>query len=261
MFLVCDNSMVNSHNFLDMFQHSSNNNEFDPSVIKGIFLDLDDTLYDYNKCNDKGNSAALLFLAEKLKLSKDRVQRSFHLGRTSVKKQLHHPEFSVAASHSRLLYLQKTLEDIIGRTHPSLTLEAERIFWDEFISSIEPLPNVHEFIRKAKSKSKKLVVITDMTAQIQLRKLIKLGIDDFIDFIVSSEETGREKPHPLSLHLALDKAKLSSHQVVMVGEDEKKDIKAARAANITPIAIRYRPSDSSILFAENFEHLSDMLKL
>jgi putative hydrolase of the HAD superfamily len=100
-----------------------------------------------------------------------------------------------------------------------------------------------------------------MTAQAQMQKILKLDIHHLIDYLVSSEESGHEKPHPAPLELALIKTNLEPQNVVMIGEDEEKDIKAALNINITPIAIRFEPKDKSILFAEDFNKLHELFDL
>ena len=55
-------------------------------------------------------------------------------------------------------------------------------------------PKVHNFISAARNKGILTAVITDLTSQIQFRKLIYFGLDDEFDFVVTSEEVGKDKP-------------------------------------------------------------------
>lgn len=234
---------------------------FNPSAIEGLFLDLDDTLYDYHPCNERGNQETFSFLTERLERPMAHIEEAFHTGRKKTKALLSGQDFELAASHSRLLYFQKAIEHLTGKTEAKLTLECERRFWSSFLHEMKLLPGALRFLQAAKKKKMKMVIITDMTVQVQLQKILKLGIADHIDFIVSSEEAGREKPHPAVMQLALEKTGLKPDQVVMIGEDEKRDVLAAQAANITPISIRYRPSSPSVMFAKNFRELGQFLQL
>jgi len=74
--------------------------------------------------------------------------------------------------------------------------------------------------------------VTDLTAQIQLQKWQKLGLQRYIDFLVSSEEAGVEKPSPYIFELALDKLQLKAHEVIMIGDNANKDIAGANALQI-----------------------------
>ncbi len=229
--------------------------------VQGVFIDLDNTLYDYTPCNTHGNQAVFSVLASKLGLALSTIENAFHLGRKKTKDFLKKHNLGIAATHSRLLYFQKAIEELTGKTDMALTLESERVFWDTFISRMELLPHASGFLEKLKKSGRKIVIITDMTAQVQMRKLLKLDIHHFIDYFISSEEAGHEKPHPAPLELALIKTNLLPQNVVMIGEDEEKDIKAAINLQITPIAIRFKPNNQSILFAEDFKKLHEIFDL
>jgi putative hydrolase of the HAD superfamily len=44
---------------------------------------------------------------------------------------------------------------------------------------------------------------------------------------VTSEEAGKEKPHPFIFHLALEKLKIQKYDVCMIGDSYSKDIVGA----------------------------------
>src|SRR3989344_6627113 len=104
-----------------------------PSRIKGILIDLDDTLYPYPLCNEAGIQATVGYLAKELERSFAQVLKAFEQGRTATKQLLKTKTGELAASHHRLLYLQKAIENILGRTNPVLTLAAEQVFWNAYL--------------------------------------------------------------------------------------------------------------------------------
>ena len=72
------------------------------------------------------------------------------------------------------------------------------------------------------------MIITDLTTQIQFRKIVHLELDEYIDYIVTSEETGYDKPHPAPYKLALKKLNFNKNEIIwMFGDDPIKDIKEA----------------------------------
>src|SRR3989338_2489096 len=229
---------------------------FEPTNIKGIFFDLDDTLYDYAHSNTIGKQASFAYLSSKVNRTKEDVETYFNAARDEIKQTLEQElGFESAQSHSRLLYFLRTIELMTDKTNSTIALECEKIFWDNFINNITPFPNMIDFIKKIKSLGKKIVIVTDMTARVQLEKLIKLKIDTLIDLMVSSEESGREKPHPASLLLGLKKCKLHPREVVMIGENEKRDIAAASTIGILPIAFRNKPTQPQVLNGKNFKQV------
>jgi putative hydrolase of the HAD superfamily len=61
---------------------------------------------------------------------------------------------------------------------------------------------------------------------------MQLKIDSLVDWIVSSEEAGVEKPHPYIFHLALRKMGLDQKEVLMIGDSQQKDILGSKLLNI-----------------------------
>jgi len=57
---------------------------------------------------------------------------------------------------------------------------------------------------------------------------------DYIDFMVSSEETGLEKPAPIMFELALKKLNVDAKDAAYFGDTLDRDIKGAANLGITP---------------------------
>ena len=57
-----------------------------------------------------------------------------------------------------------------------------------------------------------IAIVTDLTAQIQYRKMVYFDLDKFFDYVVTSEESGFDKPHPSSFKLAVEKLKIKGSQ-------------------------------------------------
>jgi putative hydrolase of the HAD superfamily len=93
-------------------------------------------------------------------------------------------------------------------------------------------PGVEEFLKEAKVKGIKMCIVTDLTAQIQMQKWVKLDLGRYVDFLVSSEESGIEKPGKYMFELAMEKLGLKAEDCIMIGDSEEKDIKGAVAMGI-----------------------------
>ena len=65
----------------------------------------------------------------------------------------------------------------------------------------------------------------------------KLGLEPYLDFVVTSEEVGADKPNPPIFLAALDRAKVNASEAVHVGDQYKIDVVGARRVGITPILI------------------------
>ena len=68
---------------------------------------------------------------------------------------------------------------------------------------------------------------TDMTAYIQYKKLEAIGAEVYIDFMVTSEEAGVEKPHYHLFELCVEKAGVRAEECAFIGDNVKKDIEGA----------------------------------
>ena len=85
------------------------------------------------------------------------------------------------------------------------------------------------FLKTCKERNIQICVVTDMQAHFQVQKL---KIDNLIDYLVTSEEVGKEKPNPEMFLLALEKLDLQVNDVIMIGDNQKKDIEGARNLGI-----------------------------
>ena len=64
-----------------------------------------------------------------------------------------------------------------------------------------------------------------------------MGLEPYLDFIVSSGEVGVDKPDPHFFLAALEQAGVSAAEAVHVGDQYKLDVVGARGVGITPILI------------------------
>jgi HAD superfamily hydrolase (TIGR01549 family) len=65
----------------------------------------------------------------------------------------------------------------------------------------------------------------------------QLGLEPYLDFVVTSEEVGADKPKPLIFLAALDRAKVNASEAVHIGDQYELDVVGARGAGINPILI------------------------
>ena len=77
-----------------------------------------------------------------------------------------------------------------------------------------------------------MCVVTNLNMQFQIQKIKQLEIEPYVSCLVTSEEVGVEKPDPLFFEIALKKLGLAKDDVIMIGDDEEKDIQGAKAMGI-----------------------------
>ncbi len=194
---------------------------------KGLLLDIDNTLYDYSSTHQHALDKVVAYCIDILKVSENSVKDAYSIARKKV-----HIELSeTASSHNRLLYFQKMLE-ILDINPLEYSYIIYNIYWDSFLEYMKPFEGVYEFLEMYKNK---ICLVTDLTAHIQYRKIKKLKLENYCTYVVTSEEAGKEKPHPYMFMLALQKLNLKANEVCMIGDSFKKDIFGASSLGINSI--------------------------
>ena len=65
----------------------------------------------------------------------------------------------------------------------------------------------------------------------------KLGLEPYLDFVVTSEEAGADKPNPAIFQAALRQARVDASEAIHVGDQYKIDVVGAKGVGINPILI------------------------
>lgn len=191
-----------------------------------VLLDLDNTLYPYRPSHEAGMAAARELAHRSLGLATVDFDRCFDNARAELKARLG----DQAASHHRLLYFQRTLERAGLATRPIEALQLEQIYWSHYLDAMVLFPNALEFLDDLRLADVPAVIVTDLTAQIQLRKMVATGLDHYVDWVVTSEESGHDKPHRAGFELALAKLGGIEGAIWMVGDNHACDLIGARDA-------------------------------
>lgn len=194
---------------------------------KGLLLDIDNTLYDYNKCHNIALEKVVSFLKKNFSLDNNTILETYKTSRKSIHIELK----ETASSHNRLLYFQKMLE-LLNINSLKYSLELYDVYWNSFLESILPFEGVYDLLNKYKGN---ICLVTDLTAHIQHRKIKILKLNKYCNFVVTSEEAGKEKPHPYPFMLALNKLNIKPHEACMIGDSLNKDIIGANNLNINSI--------------------------
>jgi len=208
--------------------------EINLSGVKGVLLDIDNTIYHYESCHNYALNILLSRLSTIVSNSKKEVEEEFMRSRKKINEQLH----GTASSHSRFLYVQLTLEFLLGKTAFYHTLKMEKLYWDTFLSRMIIDDRAFKFINQCNNKKTPICCVTDLTTEIQFRKILTLNLEDKIRFIVTSEEAGIEKPEKKIFDRALEKMKLNYKDVIMVGDSASKDIAGAENIGIKSYLVK-----------------------
>lgn len=138
-----------------------------------------------------------------------------------------------AAIHNRLIRYQLILEMI--NKPIAYAPKMEEIYWTSLLSVIRPYEGLDSVFKSIKSMGLVLGIGTNMTADWQYAKLEALGIMPFVDFLVTSEEAGAEKPDKRIFDLCAWKAGCLPSECAYVGDSLNGDVLGSKAAGMCPV--------------------------
>ena len=208
-------------------------------MIKAVIYDLDDTLYDFVKPNAHAQrklcEEAERLLGVPAEVFEQVFIKSYHaiadLVPQDVRSLLQEGERDLYAMHSRSLRLNYTLEKLQKPLLP-YAVDLYNCYWEDLLESIRPEPHLTETLGWLKKKGIRIGIGSNMMARIQNRKLINLGLAEYIDFAVTSDETMFDKPDPRFFRRVLDKAGYPAEECIFIGDNLKRDYKGALGSGL-----------------------------
>lgn len=226
---------------------------------KLLLIDIDDTICNSSEAYEIALSKCYNFLRKKYPLIDKKV---FFETFKKAREQIHLELNGTAPMHDRFLYFQRMFE-ILGLSLDPETLDKiTEIFWNETYNNLKLFHGVKETLKNVKENNIRIGIVSDLVAHIQIKKLKKLGLSRYVDFIVTSEEAGKEKPHPSIFLLALKKADCLPSEAVMVGDSFEKDIVGAKHLGIVSVLISRNAKKNEADFSvRNFKEISKILNL
>lgn len=205
---------------------------------RAVLFDLDDTLYEYAPVNKKSLEAAHKILNKEIKISLKKFIELFNISKAEINREL----AGTASSHNRVLYFQRLVEKSHQTIESDTVLKLYNSYWDTFLKNMKLRKGVLETLKKLKKQGIKTAIVSDLTTNIQLRKMSKLGITPYIDVLVTSEEAGSEKPNPIMFLLALNKLNLLPSNAIMIGDNPINDIEGGNSVGLDTILLAKKSS-------------------
>lgn len=108
----------------------------------------------------------------------------------------------------------------------------KRIFhdaWERSYRNLKSAPGVIDFLKRAEKEGYRMAALSDFPLGVKLQAM---GIENFFEFAISSEDIGRFKPSQAPFKVMLDKLGLEAHEVLYVGDSYHKDVLGAKSAGM-----------------------------
>lgn len=149
---------------------------------------MDNTIYDYEPCRKSAEDALFEFIKSYSGISISSAKKLYNSARTNIKQRV-----NGASTHERILYIIEFLRIANLKSDPKFIIEALNRYWFSFFSRMKLAPGFNNFITEVRLRNIPVVLVTNLTSEIQYRKLLFLGIDGIFDTVITSQETNSEK--------------------------------------------------------------------
>ncbi|MBQ9521790.1 MAG: HAD family hydrolase [Oscillospiraceae bacterium] len=222
--------------------------------LRAVIFDLDNTLYDYDAAHATAFRALCAFAGKTLDLPEAEFRTVY---REVMDEQISRAGGQYAAIHNRMIRFQMILERL---KKPVLYApDMSDVYWDAFLNACQPVPGVRETLESLRG-AYIIGIGTNMTADYQFRKLQTLGLLDLIDFLVSSEEVGVEKPERKLFEVCAEKAGCPAGECLFVGDSLTHDVRGALDAGMSAVWLSTKSAPDGVERIADISALPDFLR-
>jgi putative hydrolase of the HAD superfamily len=208
------------------------------SRYKHLFFDLDHTLWDFD-ANAKETLADLYAIFDLTSLTKIAFEDFYP-------KYLYHNEILWDRYHKGLISsddlkwkrMWRTMLDFKIADEP-LAREMSGKFLEILPTKKLLFPHTLEILTYLKQKQYDLHMITNGFEKTQWSKLTNSGLTDFFTHVITSEGSNSLKPKKEIFEFAMDRAKATVKDSIMIGDNQDADIQGAMNAGLDTVFVNH----------------------
>jgi putative hydrolase of the HAD superfamily len=199
----------------------------DVSKVKAILFDLDNTLIDFMKMKQHTiNSAVEAMIDSGLPIKKEEALKIID---------------EIYKKHG--MEYQKVFDDllikVLGKVDPKILAAGVVAYRKVKEGYIEPYPNVTSTLIELIKRGFNIGIISDAPAFQAWSRLVGMNLHHLFNLVVTFEDTKKVKFEELPFKLAIEKLKLKPEEIMMVGDDPRKDIAGANRAGMVSVFAKY----------------------
>lgn len=195
------------------------------TMIKAVFFDIDDTLYDTSGFARLARKAALNVMIDAgLPLSNDEAYK--------LLREIITEYGSNYDKHFNIL-----TKRVFGEEKPLLIALGMITYHNVKFALLRLFPQTTRTLIYLKKQGYDLGVISNGITIKQWEKLIRLDLHHFFDHVITSEEAGVEKPDKKIFEVAMEKMGADAEESVMIGNKFSEDIIGALNSGISAILV------------------------
>ena len=206
-------------------------------MIKAVFFDFYNTLVKFwppleqiqqFTCREFG-----------LNVSEEGITRGYAVADVLFNRENEIRPLALRSEQDRLEFFTKYEKMILENAGLSVTSDLARRIW-EMASSVPkeftPFGDTVTALSQLHADGYQLGIISNLRRDMS-EICQRLGIGQYLDFVVSSEDAGAEKPNASIFMAALERATVAPEEAVHVGDQHRSDVLGARAVGIHPVLI------------------------
>ncbi|MEM5814718.1 MAG: HAD-IIIA family hydrolase, partial [Candidatus Aenigmatarchaeota archaeon] len=195
--------------------------------MKAVLFDLDNTLMDFVRMKTAACEATIdAMKGAGLKASK-----------AKAKKDLYGIYKERGIEYQRVF--QKLLRKLEGKVDYKILAAGVVAYREAKESTMLTYPGVKMTLAALRKRGYKLGVVSNAPSLQAWTRLVELGLQDGFDVVVTPGDVRRKKPSALPYKAALKALKAKPTDVIMVGDDPKRDIMPAKRLGMTTVLARY----------------------
>ena len=223
--------------------------------LRGVLFDMDDTLFDHNHATVRATAA--IHAAEEA------------FGCWTPEELRHRHSLMLEVIHEDVLAGRLQIDEARRERFRRLLVEAgasgatlDRApglavrYRTEYEQGWRAVEGAHSLFEEIKARGARVGIVTNNVKSEQLIKLERCGLAPYVDVMVTSEETGIQKPDPRIFSVALEHLGLQPEETAMIGDVWRTDIAGAQAAGLRPVWFNWRglPSvDSNVAEVQSLQ--------
>jgi putative hydrolase of the HAD superfamily len=234
---------------------------FDRS-IRGVLFDMDDTLFDHN--------FATVHALEGLCLEEPAFRcwpvEELRARYSSLLEELHVDVLSgrLTIPEARYERFRRLLTDATGAPVSGDRPTALSTFYRAaYEAAWRAVPGAIALLTALRARGLQIAIVTNNIADEQRQKMRRCAMDPLVNVLITSEETGVQKPEPEIFQAALGAVDLPASDCVMVGDVWATDIAGAQNAGIRPVWFNWRGTaspDPTVAELRSLEPAADVVR-
>lgn len=203
------------------------------SRTRVVLSDLDDTLFDHAHATRTAQRVVAAATPALASWRPDDLERRHR----EVLDELHLDVLAgrLTVDDARIERFRRLIEEGGARGSVELARQVAREYRQAYELAWQAVPGAIDLLTHLRRAGLPIVIVTNNIVLEQRQKLARVGLDRYIDVLVTSEEVGITKPSPGIFVEALARVGAGADEAVMVGDAWSTDIEGARAAGVRAV--------------------------